>query len=89
MEKLLKLINEEVERNYDESGRLVSSLDKKYFNYVCHETDAECQLQPVVCRVVDLFQPFEEPMWQSNESGCDKCFGVNDRALEDLYDRSA
>lgn len=89
MEKLLKLINEEVERNYDGAGRLVASTEKKYFKYVCHEANAECQLNPVVCREVDLFNPDQEAHWQSNESGCEKCFGVNDRALEELYSRTA
>lgn len=89
MQKLLDLINEEVERNYDDAGRLVSSVDKKYFSYTCHEADANCQLKPVVCRVVDLFHTDEEPNWQSNEPGCKKCFGVNNRALEELYSRMA
>lgn len=89
MQKTLDLLNEEIEKNYDGAGRLVSSLEKKYFDYHCHEDDAPCQLRPVVCRVVDLFHPENEARWEANESGCSKCFGINDRALEDLYSRSA
>jgi len=89
MNKILQLINEEHEKDFDQSGKLVGSLEKKYFKYVCHDPDDACQLNPVVCRVVDLFQPDAEPAWHSNETGCNQCFGVNDRALEELYSRSA
>lgn len=89
MQKTLKLINQEIEKNYDGGGRLVSSLEKKYFDYHCHEDSAPCQLKPVVCRVIDLFNPDAEAQWETDESGCSKCFGVNDRALEELYSRSA
>jgi len=89
MQKTLQLINEEVVKDYDDAGKLVASSEKKYFNYTCHEADAACQLKPVVCRVVDLFNPESEPHWQANESGCNQCFGVNERALEELFSRSA
>lgn len=89
MQKLLNLINEEVEKDYDGAGRLVSSKEKQYFDYVCHDATAECQLRPVLCRIVDKLNPDDEPAWESNEKGCEQCFGVNDRALEELYSRRA
>ena len=89
MRKTLEFIKEEYEKAYDNTGALVTSLEKKYFNYTCHEADDQCQVIPVVCRIVDRFHPENEPQWQTDESDCAQCFEVNNRVLEDLYSKSA
>jgi hypothetical protein len=89
MQKILEFIKEESEKAYDDTGALTTSLEKKYFNYTCHEADTPCQITPVVCRIVDRFHPLNEPQWQTDESGCAQCFEINNRVLEDLYLQSA
>lgn len=85
MQKILEFIREEDERSYDNTNTLIKSFEKKYYKYICHEPDDECQFTPVVCRVVDRFNPNNEPQWQVDESGCAQCYGINNRLLEDLY----
>ena len=89
MQKALEFIKEEYEKAYDDTGALVKSVGKKYFNYICHEADAQCQLTPVVCRIIDHFNPQNEPQWEADETACAQCFEINNRLLEDLYLKSA
>lgn len=88
MLKALHFIRFEDQKDYDDAGALRSSYGKEYFNYHCHDEDAQCQISPVVCRIVDRMHPENEPQWQSSANECERCFGANSRALEDLYERS-
>lgn len=85
MNKSLEFVRSENEKLYHSNGDLKSSLEKKYFEYVCHEPDSACQLKPVVCRVVDKLQPDAEAVWEVDESVCNRCFATDNRLLEDLY----
>lgn len=85
MEKRLEFIKKEDDKTYNGKGNLLTSYQKEYFNYICHEPDDACQLSAVVCRVHDKFHPENEAVWTFDEKGCERCYGVNGRLLEDLY----
>ncbi len=85
MRKELKFIKKEDEVSHDIDGNVSSSVEKQYFKYTCHEVDAECQIVPIVCRVVDNFKPHDEPVWQVDSRDCDRCIKIDARVLEDVY----
>jgi len=89
MHKELKFIRKEDEVDHNSTGAVFSSVEKQYFHYTCHEADADCQIVPIVCRIVDKFNPDNEPVWQVNDQGCNRCIKINPRVLEDIYTHSA
>lgn len=86
MHKHLKFINKENEKILDDSGNIVRSVEKMYFNYSCHTPDDPCQLETVMCRTADQMQPFNEPVWESSEAECRRCIKSDSRLLEDIYE---
>lgn len=90
MRNTLEFIRKDNEKTYSDDGTLISSLEKTYFNYCCNGANDDCQLTtPVLCRVIDKFQPFNEAMWKSDKQDCARCFKTNSRLLEDMYLKSA
>ena len=85
MQKTLHFIRDEDQKTYDDFGHLIAAYSKKFFNYLCHDVNDACQTNPVLCRTVDHLHPEIEPQWASDAPECSRCFGVNNRALEDLY----
>jgi len=85
MEKKLIFVRAENVKAYDDKGRLESSEERQYFKYICHEPDTECQLVPVVCRIKQKVNTFDEPKWEVDENVCKRCFQTDCRALEDLF----
>lgn len=85
MEKKLIFIKAEHVKSFNLAGRLESSQERQYFRYICHAPEAECQMAPVVCRVQEKLNTFDEPKWEVDERTCRRCFETHSRALEDLY----
>lgn len=85
MHKELKFIRKENEVSHNGTGDVSNSVEKQYFHYTCHEPDAECQIVPIVCRIVDKFSPENEPVWQVDDRDCDRCIKIDSRVLEDVY----
>ena len=87
MVKSLKFIRNETERLLHSNGDVKLSLEKEFFDYICHTPDATCQLKPVVCRVYDKMKPSNEPVWSVEENVCKKCLATDNRLLEEIYRR--
>jgi hypothetical protein len=85
MQKHLEFIKREAESSLDDDGNLEKSVEKQYFKYICHDSDDDCRLEPVVCRTVDQFHPFDEPVWETDTAKCRQCIKANSRVLEDIY----
>jgi len=85
MNKELKLLKSEIEREQDESGRVLYSLSKTYYSYHCHDKRSICNLTPTVCRTIDRMNPFSEPTWQSSARECDSCVSGIDRVIEEVF----
>jgi hypothetical protein len=90
MRDMLEFIKEEDEKTYSDNGALLSSLEKKYFNFICRCNESTCHTgTPMLCRQTDKFRPFDEAIWRSDKKECSRCFKTNSRLLEDIYLKSA
>jgi hypothetical protein len=85
MRKHLEYIRKETVKNLDDNSEVMESLDKQYFKYVCHDPEDICKLEPIVCRTVDKFNPFDEPVWEADQAQCSQCIKADSRVLEDIY----